>query len=183
MKILVIVAHPDLAGSRANRIWAEAMEKQSGVTVHRLYEAYPEWRIDGERERELLQTHDRIILQFPLYWYSSPPLLKLWLDEVLSLGWAYGPGGDKLHGKELMLAVTTGGGADAYQPGGYNQYSLGELLRPFQATGNLTGMVYLPVFSVSAVYKKSDEELQRSAEEYIRHATHKEYLSPRIVRG
>jgi glutathione-regulated potassium-efflux system ancillary protein KefG len=182
MKTLVIVAHPNETESRANRRWAEAIGKQEGVTVHRLYESYPEWRIQVEREQELLLAHDRIILQFPFYWYSSPPLLKKWLDEVLTFNWAYGPEGTKLHGKELMLAVSTGGPQFAYQPGGYNNYTVAELLRPFQATSNLIGTVFLPIYQSNGIYQQSDAALDKSAEEYVAHALKTDYHSPRLVK-
>ena len=63
-------------------------------------------------------------------------ILKEWQDAALAHGFAYGTGGDKLRGKKLLVATTTGGGTtEAYQAGGYNHYTLSELLRPFQATG------------------------------------------------
>ncbi len=45
-----------------------------------------------------------------MQWYSVPPLMKLWMDKVLSHGWAYGHNGIALRGKSLLWAVTTGGG-------------------------------------------------------------------------
>jgi putative NADPH-quinone reductase len=57
--------------------------QQNNVTIHQLYAAYPDFRIDVKREQELLSLHDRMILQFPLYWYSTPALLKQWFDVVL----------------------------------------------------------------------------------------------------
>src|SRR4051812_28026550 len=105
MKTLVLVFHPDINNSRINRRLAEEMEKQANVTVHRVYEAYPNEQIDVAAEQKLLEEHDRIVLQFPFYWYSTPPLLKKWEDEVLTYGWAYGSNGDKLRNKELLIAV------------------------------------------------------------------------------
>lgn len=182
MKTLILVAHPNLQESRINRRWAEAIEKQPEVTVHYLYQAYPNWDIDIAKEQRLVEDHDRIVLQFPLYWYSSPALLKKWIDEVLAYGWAYGPGGDKLFGKEFLVATSTGGPETAYQPGGYNSYTLGELLRPFQATSNLIGTVFLPPFTFS-INQKTDEDLDRSVEAYVRHVLFPDFHSPRIVRG
>lgn len=101
MKTLVLVFHPNLTVSRANKHLTEEMEKQAGVTVHRVYEAYPDENIDVAAEQKLLEEHDRIVLQFPFYWYSTPALLRKWEDSVLSYGWAFGSNGDKLHGKEL----------------------------------------------------------------------------------
>lgn len=127
MKTLVIVVHPNIASSRVNRRWSEELKKHPQITVHELYKEYPSGTIDVEREQSLLLEHDRIVWQFPFYWYSSPSLLKKWQDEVLTYGWAYGAKGDKLHGKELMIAISTGGPAVAYCAGGYNRFTIGEL--------------------------------------------------------
>ena len=62
-----------------------------------LYAAYPDFMIDVKREQQLLLDHDIIVLQHPFYWYSSPAIIKEWLDLVLENGWAYGTGGSNLH--------------------------------------------------------------------------------------
>jgi glutathione-regulated potassium-efflux system ancillary protein KefG len=105
-KILVIVAHPNLNESRINKRLAAELDQRENVTVHRLYEAYPDEVIDVERERQLMEAHDRIVLQ---------------------RGWAYGTGGDKLQGKDLLLAISTGGRQDDYQPGGNHLYTHNDL--------------------------------------------------------
>ncbi|MFC3884974.1 NAD(P)H-dependent oxidoreductase [Bacillus songklensis] len=103
MKTLVIVAHPNLQQSRVNKRWiAELREHPDQVTVHELYAAYPEKTIDIEREQALVAEHDRLVLQYPLQWYSTPSLLKQWLDEVFTTTWLFGPGGSKAAGKELV---------------------------------------------------------------------------------
>lgn len=169
MKTLVIVAHPNLRESRVNKRWAEEMEAHTDVTVHRLYDVYPDFAIDVEKEQRLLLDHDRIVLQFPFYWYSTPALLKKWFDDVLTFGWAYGPEGDKLHGKELAVAVSAGGPLFAYQAGGYNHYSMSELLKPIQATSNLIGTHYLAPFVIHGVRTLTDEGLEASAKAYVEH--------------
>ena len=168
MKILVIVAHPNIEKSRVNKRWVEELKKYPEITVHELYKEYPNEKIDVEREQALLLEHDRIVLQFPFYWYSSPSLLKKWQDEVLTYGWAYGSKGDKLHGKELMLAISTGGPAAAYRAGGYNQFSMSELTKPFQATSNLIGTRFLPSFVLHGIGYLSDEDIAKSAREYVK---------------
>lgn len=182
MKTLIIVAHPKIAASKVNRTFVDAIARKPDVTIHQLYETYPDWNIDVAREQALLLAHDRMVLQFPFYWYSSPPLLKKWFDDVLMYGWAYGSNGIKLHGKELMVAVTTGGPSDSYRPGGYNQFTLPELLRPFQATSNLIGTIFLPIFNLSGVNNLDDAGLQMSTESYIRHVLYTEYNAPRFVK-
>ncbi|MEM8549927.1 MAG: NAD(P)H-dependent oxidoreductase [Verrucomicrobiota bacterium] len=166
MKPLVIVAHPNLTESRFNQTLYKAVVEHPDITTRVLYEAYPDWKIDVAHEQALLEAHDRIILQFPLYWYSTPPMLKLWEDEVLTYGWAYGSKGKALHGKELMLALSIGGGLEAYRAGDIVKYTLSELLRPLQASAEFCGMTYLPIFPVAGTL--SDEALAARAEEYVK---------------
>lgn len=168
-KTLIIVAHPNLETSVVNKAWREQLSKEVEGTVHDLYASYPDEVIDVEKEQALLLAHDRIVFQFPFYWYSSPSLLKKWQDEVLSFGWAYGPGGTKLNGKEFMLAISTGGPAEAYQAGGHNRYSMSELTRPFQAMANLTGMQFLPSFIEQGVRFLSPEQVAESAVQLVAH--------------
>ena len=73
-----------------------------------------------------------------------PPLMKLWLDEVLAFGWAYGPGGTALQGKDLWLVATTGGPEDSYRPDSYNRYFFDAFLPPYEQTAALCGMRFLP---------------------------------------
>ncbi|MBM7651144.1 NAD(P)H-dependent oxidoreductase [Neobacillus cucumis] len=174
MKTLVLVFHPDITNSRINRRLAEEMEKQSNVTVHRVYEAYPNEQIDVAAEQRLLEQHDRMVLQFPFYWYSTPALLKKWEDEVLTYGWAYGSNGDKLHNKELLIAVSTAGTEEYYTPTGRHKYTVPELLRPLQATSNLIGTRYLSPFIVYGVWEMSNEQLEQSAKDYVAYALNNE---------
>lgn len=76
MNILVVAAHPNLENSRANRALLDAIQGIENVHVHDLYKEYPNWHIDVKREQELLLGYERIVFQFPFYWYSCPPLLK-----------------------------------------------------------------------------------------------------------
>ncbi|WP_445491220.1 NAD(P)H-dependent oxidoreductase [Niallia sp. 03133] len=163
---LVIVAHPDLENSRINKRLAAELERRGNVTVHRLYETYPNEIFDVAREQALLTAHDRVVLQFPFFWYSSPSLLKKWMDVVFEFGWAHGKDGDKLKGKELLIAISTGGAQSMYQAGGFHNYSFSELLRPFQQSANLTGMIYRPPFVVSGIREVSDEQLEKYAADY-----------------
>jgi putative NADPH-quinone reductase len=165
-RILIVYAHRQPDASRVNRALLQAAATLPNVTVHDLMARYPGFAIDAAYEQKLLQEHDVIVLQFPFYWYSAPAILKEWQDVALAHGFAYGSGGDKLRGKKLMVATTAGGGADAYQAGGYNHYTLGELLRPFQAMANLAGMVYQPIFSVGGVRTLDEAGLDRAASAY-----------------
>ena len=93
MKTLVLFAHPAHRHSRTNRLMLEAARRIAGVTIVDLYADYPRFEIDVEREQQRLLEHDAIVFQFPLYWYSTPSLLKEWQDLVLEHGFAYGEHG------------------------------------------------------------------------------------------
>lgn len=164
MKTLVILAHPRFESSRVNRALAEAAEGVQGVTVRRLYELYPDGVIDVEAEQAAVEDADRIVLQFPMYWYSSPSLLKQWQDDVLTHGWAFGSKGKALVGKELLIAVSPG--AEEYGREGAFTYTVTELLRPFQATANRCNLTYVEPFATIGSMRISDEDLAARALQY-----------------
>ncbi|MEH6993193.1 NAD(P)H-dependent oxidoreductase [Neobacillus drentensis] len=170
MKTLVLVAHPNLQESKVNRIWKERLEKEKNVTVHDLYRTYPTGAINVEREQNLLVQHDRIVFQFPFYWYSTPSLLKKWQDEVYTYGFGYGTG-NKLRGKEYVLAISTGRPKDSYQPNGTSMYTMEQLLLPLRATVLLTEMKYLPPFILYGASYINEEEMMISAEQLAEYLT------------
>lgn len=129
------------------------------LTFHDLYEAYPRLDVEVEREQRLLAEHDVVVLQFPFYWYSTPPLLKQWQDLVLEHGWAYGSTGTALQGKSLLCAVSAGGGAGAYRPEGYNRFTVRQLLAPVEQTAVLCGMRFLPPWVVYGTHRLREPDL------------------------
>jgi len=168
MKVLVNIFHPNLAESNVNKAWMKRLEKED-VTVNNIYERYPNWEIDVEKEQELLLKHDRIVFQFPFYWYSTPPLMKKWLDDVLTFGWAYGTNGTQLHGKEFVLAISVGGPQKSYRAGGYNNYTISELTKPLQQTANLTGMKFLTHFVQYNSVVATEKEISESSKDLVQH--------------
>src|SRR5688572_10508134 len=89
--VLVLYCHPMPHRSRVNRALLDAIRGVAGVTVHDLYETYPDFALDIAWEQLLLARHRVVVFQHPFYWYSTPALLKEWQDQVLTFGWAYGP--------------------------------------------------------------------------------------------
>jgi len=169
MKTLVILAHPNLEISRVNQRWKEELlQYPNDITIHEIYKEYPNWNIDVLREQEILEAYDHVIFQFPLYWYSYPPLLKKWFDDVFTYGWAYGSTGDKLKGKKLGLAVSIGDKKENYKPEGSVSFTVDQVTTPFIASAIHVGAEALPYFAVfGASFQASDEEINQSAKEYI----------------
>ena len=164
---LVLVFHPNISESRVNKALGAAAESLGGgITVRYMYDLYPDFNIDVATEQAALLSADRIVLQYPLYWLSCPPLLKKWLDDVLTFGWAYGSTGTALHGKELLLAVSVGGAGSAYGREGAHVYTIHEFLRPMQGTSRVVGTRYaVPFLSVGAL-EIADEAIARRARDY-----------------
>lgn len=164
--ILILYAHPYHHRSRIQRALLERIGDLDGVTLHDLYECYPDFLISIGREQGLLREHDVVVLQHPLFWFSGPALLKEWLDVVLEYGFAYGSQGTALHGKYLLQAVSSGGRERAFRPEGSSRFTLSELLRPFEQTARLCGMHYLRPFWVPGSHYMDDERLAGYAADY-----------------
>ena len=168
-KIIVYYVHPGQRFSRANRAMAKAAAKVEAITFVDLYAEYPRHDIDVAKEQARLLAHDVIFFQFPLYWYSTPSLLKEWLDLVLQHGFAYGHGGDRLAGKALFLAVTMGGSPDAYTPNGYQHYPLRTFLTPLEQTARLCKMSFpAPYALYSALTADGEHEIAAHVDGYVR---------------
>lgn len=139
------------------------------VTVHDLYETYPDFDIDAQREQALLEAADLIVFQHPILWYSMPSLLKEWLDVVLETGWAHGPGGNALHGKDFWLAASAGGSNEAYRDGGDHGRAFSAFLPPFEQTADQCGMRWLPPYILYGAHRIDDAAVFRHVEGYAAH--------------
>jgi glutathione-regulated potassium-efflux system ancillary protein KefG len=156
-RVLILFAHPSVHRSEANLPLFQASQGLDHVSVVDLYQEYPNYAIDIEREQQRLRDHDAVVFMFPLYWYSTPSLLKEWQDLVLEYDFAYGKCGTALHGKLFMCALTAGGAEKAYHADGYNHFTIRELLQPLEQMANLTGMHYLPPFALFGARTASEE--------------------------
>jgi glutathione-regulated potassium-efflux system ancillary protein KefG len=182
-KTLVLLAHPGLEErSIANRVVVERVRGLAGVKVRDLYRECPTFRFDVAAEQRDLLEAQAVVFQFPFYWYSVPGILKEWLDQVFTYGFAYGSGGDKLKGKEFVVSTTIGGPAEAYRSGGSNNFTIEELLAPLRQTANLSGMRWsAPITShgmifIPGVYNTREEVEQRARD-------HAGRLAAWIVKG
>jgi glutathione-regulated potassium-efflux system ancillary protein KefF len=161
---LVIVAHPHLQQSRANRLLMQAA--RGPARVRDLYALYPDYLIDIDAEQAALAAAQLVVWQHPIHWYSAPPLMKLWIDEVLAFGWAYGPDGTALRGKDLWLVASTGGPAESYRPDSYNRYFFDAFLPPYEQTAALCGMRFLPPLLLHAAHRVDDAAVAGHAQTY-----------------
>ncbi len=162
-KALYMVFHPDLKKSRANRHIANQLHGLPNLKIRDMYSEAPHFHFNVGHEKKMLLENDIIFFQFPFYWYSVPPLLKLWFDEVLELGFAYGTGGDKLSGKEFAVSMTVGGAKEAYQEGGDNQFPIATFLTPLQQTAKLCQMKWHEPIVLHSSLRASASEIDQHA--------------------
>lgn len=166
--VLILFAHPALEKSRVHAQLIKQAATVPGVTLHDLYEAYPDFDIDVKEEQELLLQHDIIVWQHPFYWYSAPAMIKQWQDLVLEHGWAYGSGGRQLAGKAIFNAITCGGPRQVYTAEGRNRFTIRQFLAPFDQTAVLCGMNYLPPFAVHGTHRLLPPDIEACATQYRR---------------
>lgn len=170
MKTLVIIIHPNLEKSVVNKKWIEELNKYPNqYTLHDLYSLYPDEKIDIEKEQQLVENHDTIVFQFPFYWFNCPPLLKKWLDEVLTFGWAYGStSGYKAANKKIALAISAGINKEDYTENGKYKYTLEQLTAPFEISFNYIKADYRPLFAFyGAEHDTTAETIDINTKDYI----------------
>ena len=167
--VLVLAAHPNLENSRVNRELMRAARAlgERHVEVRELYALYPDYLIDIEAEQAALAQARLVVWQHPIHWYSMPALMKLWLDEALSFGWAYGPGGTALKGKDLWLVASTGGPQDSYRPDSYNRYFFDAFLPPYEQTAELCGMRFVPPLVLHGAHRADDAAIDGQARTFV----------------
>ena len=83
-QVVVLLAHPDIKSSQANKALMDAIKELEEVAVYNLYEMRPEDAFNVDSWSKIISQASAIVFQFPLYWMSAPSLLKKWQDEVFT---------------------------------------------------------------------------------------------------
>ncbi|CAN7260436.1 NAD(P)H-dependent oxidoreductase [Bosea sp. LjRoot237] len=154
--------------------WPQEKELRVGAASKTSFEA-GNLTGDVKAEIEKLLWADMLILQFPLWWYTMPAILKGWVDRVYAYGFAYGVGehsdrrwGDRfgegtLAGKRAMLIVTAGGWEEHYSARGING-PIDDLLFPInRGILHYPGYDVLPSFVVYRVDRFQQADFDRVA--------------------
>lgn len=166
IKTLVIVGHPQIEDSSTQQFLKKAADL-SEVTWHPVNT----FNVEVAKDQALIQQTDRLVLQFPLYWYSAPAVLKNWLDQVLTRHFAYPDAMGSLVGKELGIAVSLGSPARNFVAGAGENFSLSQIMIPFQALAHKLQMTYLPTFVIDQFGYQSDEMKAKLLINYQRYLT------------
>ncbi len=166
MKTLIIVAHPNLDESTTQQF----LKTAAGVPNVR-WHALNEQPLTVADEQQLLRGADRIIFQFPLYWYSAPASLKNWEDTVLTRAFAYPAAGGSLVDKQLGLAISLGQPAAHYAAGEAEQFSISQLTTPYQALAHRLKMNWLPTFIIDQFAYQNEAQKMQLLVDYQRYLT------------
>lgn len=164
--IYVLAAHPNWRDSRINKHLLAAARSVAGTDVNDLYSSYPDYAIDVPAEQARVASAQLLVLLHPIHWYNMPALQKLWLDEVLTHGWAYGHSGHALRGKDLWLVASTGGPQASYHPQSYNRYPFEAFLPPYEQTAALCGMQFLPPLILHGAHAANQEQVSGHVERF-----------------
>ena len=165
---LVILAHPDFQHSIANRAVVACLQNSGlNIEIRDIAALYPDYRIDAAAEQQALLRHETVVFQYPLYWYNMPAILKQYFDSVLTYGFAYGTGGDRLKDKNFVPSITIGAPEQDYRADGEAHFRVLELCKPLEQTAYYTQMRSIDPFyfhgTSPALYGR--EEIVRRAEE------------------
>ena len=172
--VVIISGHTYLAESVANKTILDTVHTRlPEVEIAKLDELYPDFQINVEAEQQRLLRADIIVLEFPVFWYSAPSILKRWMEETFQRGFSHGSTGDKLKGKKLVLSFTTGAPASAYSHDGGAGYTIDEFLPCFKATCKLCQMEfagYVYTGGVSYGNRTSPELIEQQQKASVAHA-------------
>ncbi|WP_397448066.1 NAD(P)H-dependent oxidoreductase [Pseudomonas sp. NA-150] len=131
---------------------------------------------DIQQELDKLLWADLLILNFPIFWFSAPAMLKGWIDRVLVSGVCYGgkrfydQGG--LRGKKALVSVTLGGREHMFGEGAIHG-PLEDMLRPIlRGTLAYVGLDVLPPFvawHVPYITQEARQDFLRDYEQRLIH--------------
>lgn len=168
MKTLVIVSHPYPDQSVVVNALQKIAENTTDVRVRNLETLYGA-NINGfdvVAEQKAHEGVDRIVYLFPIHWFNLTPMLKAYLNHVWSYGWAFGPNGTALKGKEMQVVVTAGATEHTYSVNGLIQSSISEVLTPMKASGIYVGMNYKTPLAFFETMGVSKERLELISKEF-----------------
>ncbi len=167
--VLLILGHPDIEKSLANKTIIENLKDSSlDLEIRDLSKLYPDFNINVKAEQEALLKNQTVIFQYPLYWYNMPAILKHWFDQVFEYQFAYGSQGDKLKGKHFIPSFTVGAPESEYHTLGEHHFRVYEFCKNMEQTAYYARMKYVDPFyfhgtSVHSGY--TEEDIKRKATE------------------
>lgn len=168
MKTLIVFSHQYFENSKINKALLKSAKTLPNLQIRNLDELYGT-DIKGfnvKKEQDFLINADRIIFQFPLFWLSTPPMLKAYLDEVLTYGFAYGSEATILKDKRVDIAVSLGSAKSEYSKSGSNQHDIKEYLLPLRRTVAFCGMKFNEIFISDGAFVATEDDIKNFTHNY-----------------
>lgn len=151
-----------------NKEWVESIKRElPEVDLHLLHTARKQKEFDIKAEQKLIDSHDTIVFQFPVYWFSCPALLKQWMDEVLTPDWAY-MANYAFEGKRVAFAASAGSSAADYSANGSVGMELEDVLRSMRLSVGYLKAKYCGLHSCFSAVGIGKDALKQNAMEYVR---------------
>ena len=163
----MIVAHPEIENSQTQTFLQKGAQEMA-VTWHHLDTLAS---LDVTAEQQLLRTADRIIFQFPLYWYAAPASLKQWEDQVLTSNFVYGVTEPPLKNKEFGIVVTTGRPLKDFRHGARENITMDEILLPYRVLAQQAQMQIMPAFIIPQFWYQNETQQMQLLIDYQRYLT------------
>lgn len=83
-KVVVLLAHPNMENSQANKALFDTIKDIEDVAVFNLYEMPDEDILNMDAWSRIISHANAVVYQFPFYWMSAPSLLKKWQDGIFT---------------------------------------------------------------------------------------------------
>ena len=168
--LLVVSGHARIEISTATKTIMEEVKKEfPKAELLYLDQTYPDFKIDIRKERQRVSSADIIVLQYPIQWYSAPAIMKRWLEEVFTFGFAHDAKGGLLNGKKLIISMTSGAPESQYHIGERQNYPMDVYQLPLVQLANLCGMdfcgmVYTGGYNIVRKFADKDLHIQKAQE-------------------
>ncbi|MCF8998662.1 NAD(P)H-dependent oxidoreductase [Acinetobacter nectaris] len=169
MNTLVIVSHPYADQSKITQALEQSIANFEHVTVRNLEKLYGNnpTAFDIKAEQAVYEGIERVVFLFPIHWFNITPMLKAYLNEVWTYGWAFGPEGTALKNKEMLIVSSAGASEHTYSKEGLIQSTVEDIFIPMKATALYVGMKYLPPLTLHNAMAITDEQLLAFKESFI----------------
>ncbi|MDU1920110.1 NAD(P)H-dependent oxidoreductase [Enterobacter sp.] len=161
MKTLVIVSHPNFEQSLITKALQNTALAMPGVTVRNLESLYGNnsAAIDVAAEQAACMDVDRIVFLYPTHWFNLTPMLKAYLNVAWTYGWAFGPGGEALKGKELLVVTSAGASEFTYSDNGLINCTMADVLSPLKASALYIGMKFAVPLAFYGVMNATENDI------------------------
>lgn len=166
MQVIVFGGHPNGNESSSYQFLKAALPADV-----QFQQIFPQTISAGKAQhQELISAADRLFLLFPFFWYQAPGMVADWLAEIFDAAFI-ADNGAHLKKMQFGILLTVGVPLKQYQAGGREQFTISELLRPYQAFANALGFEYLPPYVLAQHSYQSAEQQQLNLVQFQQHLT------------